>query len=398
MNYKSKIVITSVISVVVTFFFTSALFLTLGSGILVDYITDGGEVSNALLSEVKMYIEKLYIGDVDENELYYGAAKGMAEATGDPYTKYYSPKEFEEYMESATGEYVGVGIVISADPDKNEIIVVLPYEDAPGAKAGILPGDIITAVDGVSYGSDTDAAADAMRGANLQNPAGTQVTLTIKRDGKEEFDTVLTREQIHLKTAASKMLEGDIGYMRLISFDADTDEEVEAELNSLINSGMKKLILDLRDNGGGDFNTCIRVAGKFLDEGKLVVYTQDKNGKREDFYAEGKITDCELILLINGDTASASEVLTGALSGNNRVKSVIGTKSFGKGITQNVFSLKNGGGMSVTVDRYFTPTGECIHEKGIMPDTVIESGSDAPSTTLSYDEDLQLQKAVEMFR
>lgn len=402
MNQKTKIVLTCIISVVVTFFFTSALFLTVGSGILSNYITapQQSASSNALLSEVKTYLEKLYMGDIDEEALYYGAAKGMAEATGDDYTKYYTPEEFEEYIESATGEYVGVGLVISQTADEDEIIVVMPYEDGPGAKAGILPGDIITAVDGVFYGADVDAAADAMRGASLSSPNGTQVTLTVKRGEAEPFDVVLTREQIHLKTADSDMLEGDIGYMRIISFDADTDTEVENELNKLTESGMKKLILDLRDNGGGDFNTSIRTAGKFLDDGALVVYTQDKNGKREDFYAKGKVSNCEIIVLINGNTASASEVLTGALSGNGRARAVVGTKSFGKGITQNIYSLKNGGGLSITVDKYYTPPGECIHEKGIMPDMVVELGTNDAllSTMLSYDEDLQLQKAVEIFK
>ncbi len=405
MSQKAKIAWAAVISVVATFLLTSVLYLTAGSGIIGRLLDTGstarGGFASPLLDEVKTYLDTFYMGEIDEQQMYYYAAKGMAASTEDPYTRYYSPTEFKEYMDSNIGAYVGVGIVLSATQDTNELVVVMPYEDAPGDKAGVLPGDIITAIDGKPYtGDDLDEAADTMRGSNLPNAKGTQVTLTLRRDGGEPFDVVLTREEVHLKTVSAKMLEGDIGYMRIISFDGDTDVEVEEALRPLLDSGMKKLVLDLRDNGGGDYNTACGVAGKFLDEGKLIVYTEDKNGKRKDEYASGKMTDCELIILINGGSASASEVVTGALDGNNRAKAIVGTKSYGKGITQNVYPLKNGGGMSITVDYYYTPTGECIHKKGIEPDYVVPLGEneEKPSTTLTYEEDLQLQKAVELFR
>ena len=405
MSQKSKIVWAAVISVVATFLLTSGLYLTAGSGIIGRLLDTGGTArdgfASPLLDEVKTYLDTFYMGEIDEQQMYYYAAKGMAASTEDPYTRYYSPAEFKEYMDSNIGAYVGVGIVLSATQDTNELVVVMPYEDAPGDKAGVLPGDIITAIDGEPYtGDDLDEAADTMRGSDLPNAEGTQVTLTLRRDGGEPFDVVLTREEVHLKTVSAKMLEGDVGYMRIISFDGDTDVEVEEALRPLLDSGMKKLVLDLRDNGGGDYNTACGVAGKFLDEGKLIVYTEDKNGKRKDEYASGKMTDCELIILINGGSASASEVVTGALDGNNRAKAIVGTKSYGKGITQNVYPLKNGGGMSITVDYYYTPTGECIHKKGIEPDYVVPLGEneEKPSTTLTYEEDLQLQKAVELFR
>lgn len=406
MSQKTKITLTAIISIVVTFVFTCAMCLFLAKPIL-SFVGGIGESKSstvnggALLGEVKAYLDNFYMGEIDEDELYYHAAKGMAASTGDIYTNYYTPEEFSAYMDETTGQYVGVGLVISATTDTNEIIVVLPYEGAPGAKAGVLPGDIITAVDGSAVNGDMlDETADLMRGKNIEKPKGTQVTLTLVRNGSEPFDVVLTREEVHLKTVSSKMLEGDIGYVRIISFDSDTDKELETELNSLFKSGMKKLILDLRDNGGGDFNTAIRCAGKFLDEKSLVVYTQNKNGKRQDFYALGKISDNEMIVLINAGSASASEVLTGALKGNNRLKNIVGTKSYGKGITQNIFQLRNGGGMSITVDKYYTPTDECIHEKGIEPDVAISLGENdkVPSTTLSYEQDLQLQKAVELFK
>ncbi len=399
MNSKTKITLTAIVSIIVTFALTSALYLGVG-GDIVKKLSSSKSSGELLLDEVKMYIEKVYLGDIDNDAMYQYAAKGMAASLGDPYTSYYTPEEFKEYMENTTGAYVGVGIVISATVDTNELIVVLPYEGAPGDKAGVLPGDIITAIDGVAYNGDmVDEAADAMRGTNVENPEGTTVTVTLRR-GEEIIEAVLTREEVHLSTTDSKMLEGDIGYMRIISFDSDTNLEVETELKSLEESGMKKLILDLRDNGGGDFNTAIDVAGCFLDEGSLVTYTQDKVGERDYFYADSKKTDCELIVLVNENSASASEVVTGALKDNGRLKSLVGMKTFGKGITQNIYGLSGGGGMSITVDRYYTPSGECIHEKGIEPDTVVSLGENdkMPSTTLEYEQDLQLQKAVELLR
>ncbi len=402
MSQRAKIIWTAVISVVATFLVTGVLYLTVGSGILgrMLYVSDGSTFQSPLLDEVKAYLETFYMGDLSEEEMVYYAAKGMAASTEDPYTRYYTPDEFEEYMDSNIGAYVGVGIVLTATTDTNELVVVTPYEDAPGDKAGVFPGDIIVAIDGQAYtGEDLDEAADVMRGADLANAAGTQVTLTLRRGG-ETFDVVLTREEVHLKTVNAEMLDGGIGYMRIISFDGDTDVEVENALNTLLASGMNKLVLDLRDNGGGDYNTACGVAGKFLDEGDLIVYTEDKNGKREEEYASGKMTDCELVILINGGSASASEVVTGALDGNGRAKAIVGTTSYGKGITQNIYQLKNGGGMSITVDYYYTPTGECIHEKGIEPDVEVSLGEneDKPSTTLTYEEDLQLQKAVELLQ
>lgn len=402
MNAKGKTILTVVISVVATFTATSIIYLSI-SGILVSWLNSkfAPVQSNQLIGEVHDYIKTLYYGDVTDDELYWGAAKGMAEATGDKYTNYYDPAEFQEYMEANTGAYVGIGVVFSLTTDTNEIIVVTPYEDTPGERAGILPGDILLEVDGVAYNGDTfDEAVDVIKGVDLKDEAaGSSVTLKLKREGMEPFDVTVTREQINLKTASYEMLEGDIGYIRIIGFDSDTDTEVESALQSLETQGMKKLVFDLRDNGGGDFDTACRLAGKFLDEGKTVVYTEDKHGEREYYTAAGKVTDVPMVLLVNGNSASASEVFTGAMRDHGRAEAIVGQRTFGKGITQNVYRLKNGGGISITVNKYYTPNGECIHEKGIEPTVSVELAEDLankPSTLLTYDQDLQLQKAVEL--
>lgn len=389
--YRNKIISIALI-VMVTFCLTSTAFIIFGDKIV-------KKSGYPLLDEIRGHIEREYFGEYDEDELVYGAAQGMT-ASLDKYTYYYSPKMFDAYMEHTRGTYVGVGLLLGGTDD-NEIVVIEPYEDTPGYRAGIKAGDIIEKINSVAYGADEmDEAANVMRGADENNPEGTSVKLSIRR-GEERFEAEVMREELHLKSVEGKMIENNIGYIRLLSFDEDSDIEMKEKIETLTESGMQKLIVDLRDNGGGDFNVCVRMAGLFLDKGAEVVYTEDKNGKRKDFYASGKMFDGDLCIIINEGSASASEVFTGAMRDNSRLKALVGTKSYGKGVTQNVYTLRNGGGLVITVDKYYTPSGECIHEKGIEPYTeveLVEESKEKVSTALSYEEDLQLQKAVELIK
>ncbi len=389
---KSKIIIACVISVVVTFVLSSVLYLGVGTAVLNRTVL-GGEGSE-VLSEVKMYIDALYLEDYDERELYEMAAKGMTYALDD-YTTYYTPAEFEEFIRSTRGSYVGVGLVLSQTND-GQIIILQAYEDCPGAEAGVQAGDILVRIDGKAY-DDLDAAAQALRGDGSEAQGeGSLVEAAFLRDGVEKTFTI-TRRAIHLKTVTSRMENGNVGYFKITSFDEDTDAEFKNHYEALAAQGMERIVIDLRDNGGGDFYTACNLAGFFLDEGATVVYRMDKSGARSYEYASGHCIDLPVVILANENSASASEVLIGALRGNSRLQALVGTKTFGKGITQNVFPIRSGGGMSITVERYYTPDDKCIHGIGFEPDVVIESGFEKgyPAEAIERAQDVQLDKAIE---
>ena len=360
---------------------------------------DGERVADSvLLDEISLHLDDFFFSDVELDDLVYGAAKGMVAALGDPYTRYYTPDEFTEYMNGTTGKYVGVGLVLSST-DKDELIVVAPYEGSPGAEAGVLPGDIILAIDGEYVnGLMLDEAAKRLRGEHLDNPEGQSVVVTFRRDGGDPFEVTLVRAEIDKTTVRAEMMDDGIGYLRISEFDSDTDVEFQAGMDELRAQGAEKLILDLRDNPGGDFNVSCRIAGNFIDEGEIITYTMNKKEYRRDYKSKGNTIDMPMVVLINGGSASASEVLCGALRDHGCARAIIGTTSFGKGITQSVFELRSGGGMSITMDKYYTPDGECIHEVGITPDTVVELPEDLNklASQLTYEEDLQMQKAVEV--
>lgn len=392
---KSKIIIACAISVVVTFILSSVLYLCIGRTIISRTVLDDEGV--ALLSEVKMYIDALYLEEYDERELYEMAAKGMTYALDD-YTTYYTKTEFEEFDRTVTGSYVGVGLVLSVLKD-GRLIIIQAYEDCPGEEAGVQAGDILVSIDGKSY-DDLDAAAQALRGdGSKEQGEGSQVEAVFLRDGKE-LAFHITRRAIHLKTVTSRMEKGNVGYFKITSFDEDTDAEFKNHYEALEAQGMKSIVIDLRDNGGGDFYTACNLAGFFLDEGETVVYRMDKYGKRSYERASGHCIDLPVVILANENTASASEVLVGALRGNDRLQALVGKKTFGKGITQNSFMLSNGGGLRITVDRYYTAKDECIHGIGFEPDVLAESGFEDgyPVGAIERAQDVQLDKALEVVK
>ncbi len=403
MQHKRKLVLAIVISAVVTFAATTVLYFSVGKVIpaVLSKVFAGRSAQVSLIGDVKRYMDYFYLDKVDDAAMLEAGAKAMAQSVGDPYTKYYNPEEFSRYKEGTSGDYVGVGIILSVKEQTGEIVVVAPYDNSPGARAGVLPGDIILAVDGQAVTGDMlNETAKKMRGTDIANPNGTQVSITVRRDSGEPFDLTLTRSHIEMITVKASILQDGIGWLRITGFDSDTDIEVSDALASLQQQGMTRLVLDLRDNPGGDLNSCCRTAGKFLQEGDVITYTEDKSGKREYYKAEGASVSVPMTLLINGGSASASEVLTGALRDHGRIAAIIGTKSFGKGIVQGVYPLPSGGGMTITMAKYYSPSGECIHGIGIQPDTVVEmpGAQGKLISQLSYDEDIQLQKGVQILK
>lgn len=351
---------------------------------------------NSKVIMVRRALEDLYLREIDDQALLDGQLKGMVDALEDPYSVYMTESEYSSFNINTDGVYGGVGIIVTPGED-NFITVVSPIEDTPGERAGIKTGDKIIKVDGVEYfSSNMDEAVSIMRGE-----PDTDVELTILRTNKEsENETIvinLTREIIKLVSVKSDVINGDIGYIRLTSFDKVTTDDFKNHLTELTNKNIKGLVLDLRGNPGGLLNVSTEIADELLGEG-TIVYTQDKNGKRNYAYSDKDLFDLPLVVLINQGSASASEILAGAIKDNER-GTLIGTTTFGKGVVQTLRDLPDGTGLKVTISEYFTPKGINIHGVGIAPDVEVELDEDVEGIGLDFiDVDNQLQKAIEVLR
>jgi carboxyl-terminal processing protease len=338
-----------------------------------------------------------FLYDADEKVMLQGALQGTLKALGDPYTQFMTKEEFDALMQDTEGSYEGIGVYITAGDD-NRIIIVSPIEDTPAEKAGLKTGDKILRINGVEYTADQiNLAVSVMKGE-----PGTSVTLTIQRvlpDGSHDVsDLVIKREKIRINTVKSAMLEGDIGYIRLTTFDMQTASDFKNAYNNLKNKGMKGLVIDLRYNPGGMINSTVEITDIFLGEG-IVTYTKTKSGEIEYFKSDAKFEDIPIVLLINEGSASASEIMAGAMKDTKRAV-LVGNRTFGKGIVQKVQRFGNDGeGIKMTVSEYFTPAGINIHGVGIEPDIEISLPENAEGYGYEfYETDTQLQKAVEILR
>ncbi len=358
----------------------------------------------AKLSGVQTVLKSNFLYDYDEEKAADYAALGLSMALDDPYTVYYSKDQFETYMNSGSGDFVGIGVTVVMDKEKDEIRVVSVQDDAPGFEAGILPNDILVAVDGQRYsGTQMNEAVAKIKGGGMENAENTSVVLTIRRNG-EERDVTVTRRKVHEKTVKYEMLGNDVGYIRISSFnrssapdEKSTSEEFTEALSDLMSEDMQKLVIDVRDNGGGDLDEVTAIADMLVPEG-VITYTEDKNGNGDKVMSDANELDIPMAVLVNGNTASAAELLTGALRDYEKAE-VIGTTTFGKGIMQRIYPLSDGSGIVVTVARYFTPGGTCVHGTGITPDIEVEpiSGYEqTPVVSIEKDKDIQLQKALDV--
>lgn len=345
------------------------------------------------LNKIKSVIEKNYLWKekIDEQKLRDGAIEGYVEGLGDKYTEYIPKSEMNEFKENITGSFVGIGVYMIADEESGKIIVYYPIPESPAEKAGIKSGDAIINVDGKDYGyDDFNTIAD-----NIKGEEGTKVKLVIEREG-EKIDFEITRQKIETNPISSKVLNNNIGYIRLPSFDSDSSKRLKEKIDDLISKNVKALILDLRNNGGGIVDEATKMADYFLDKGNTIMTTKDSNGKEEIEKTKNKrVYDLPIIILTNENTASASEILTAALKDNERAK-VIGTKTFGKGVIQTVISLSDGSGLKITTAEYFTPNGTEINKKGILPDIEVKLPDTVKNIyALKDEEDTQLNRAIE---
>lgn len=335
------------------------------------------------LLKIKADVQRQFYQEVDEVKILEAMNKGPFEGLDDPYSSYYDKDEFRALMESTSGSYVGVGVVISP-ADDGLITVVAPIEDTPAEKAGIKPGDKILAVNGEKFsGKEMNKAVRIIKGV-----PGEEVVLTVAR-GNKTFDVKIVREQIQLKSVKSEMKE-DIAYIRISNFDERTGEEFQQHLSEMKRKKPQGLIIDLRDNPGGLLDQVKIVADSILGEG-TIVYTMNRAGEKRYLKSDaGGELDIPLVVLVNGSSASASEILAGAVR-DNEAGTLVGTTTFGKGLVQSVINLDDGSGYTLTTAQYFTPSGEYIHKKGITPDIIVEETQDGK-------EDVQMNKAIEVIR
>lgn len=346
--------------------------------------------------EIREMLYRWYDGEIDDSKLAEGAIKGMVSSLGDQYTYYMNGKEFSDFKEKSQGNYMGIGIQVAAKDGK--IVVISPIQGGPAEKAGIKTGDVILKVNGEQVsGNELDKAVSMMKGTTKEN-----IKLTLYREGKGEFDVDVMRDVIKTVNVKSKMIDGDIGYIEVLAFDEGTAKDFETQLKALEDKGMKGLILDLRGNPGGFMKECVDLVSNFVPKDKVIVSTIDKYGNKEESVSKGGIAQgMPLVVLIDGGTASASEIVAGAIRDYD-LGTLVGTTSFGKGIVQVVLDKigkeKDGTALKVTISKYYTPNGENIHKKGIGPDVTVEYPKELKEKTYSRSTDPQFEKALEIIQ
>lgn len=370
--------------------------LDLGQGMKADDKELIGEMES-----LKGLLDKNFLFDYEEEDLYNGALKGMFANLGDPYTSYYPAEEFTKLMENLDGRYKGIGVTVSASKE-GTIKVIQVFEDSPAKEAGMKSGDIIKSVEGKEFdATELDKAVGLIRGE-----PGTKVKLEVIRISEdkpegEEIPMMVERRDVKVDTVFAKNIsiaDKNIGYLRLSAFDDITWDDFKEKYSKLKNSDIDGLILDLRNNPGGSLDVCLNIADTFLDEG-VIVTTEDKNGNVITEKSDADMDDIPMVTLINENSASASEILAGAFKDRGRSK-IVGKKSFGKGIVQKLFPLENGAGAKITISEYKTPNGEKINKIGVKPDVEVENTNlDLDLNENDFTKDPQFINAVkELFK
>ena len=349
------------------------------------------------LSTLEMLVDSFYLEDVDPSVYADGIYKGFMSSLEDPYSTYYTKSEYTALMESSSGIYHGIGATVSQDVKTGIITVVKPFESGPAYKAGILPGDILYMVEGEEVtGVDLSEVVSRMKGVE-----GTKVRISVLREGKTDpIEYTIVRQEIKVPTIEHKMLADKIGYIIITEFDEITVKQFVSAVDELEKAGMKGLIVDVRNNPGGLLSSVVNILDRLLPK-SLIVYTEDKYGNRLEEIAkdkDGKKINVPMAVLINGNSASASEIFAGTIQ-DYKIGTVVGTTSFGKGIVQKVIPLTDGTAIKLTISKYFTPKGRNIHGTGILPDVEIDLTDELKKlVTIPIDQDVQLQKAIEVIK
>ncbi len=394
METRTKIILTSVITAVST----AAVMGAVGCYAMI-YKSSVFDKFEKKVSMINRYLESSYIYDYDENEMVESAVSGYVDGLDEKYTHYYTPKQFKTYNESLQDSYVGIGVVVSLNKN-DQIEVISPFEGSSAYEAGVKPGDIIVGVDDEEFsGSSMEEAIAKIKGGK----EGTTVKIKFMRDGKP-IEMTIERRRVSSESVKSEMLSNKTGYIKISAFntndegsDIDTYTEFKENYEKLKEQGAQKLIIDLRDNPGGALDVVCNIADEILPEG-LITYMEYKDGHREEFKSDKNEIDLPMAVLINENSASASEVLTGALKDYKKA-TVIGKTSYGKGVVQSVIPFSDGSGMSITIAKYYSPNGVCIHGTGIKPDIEVDLPEELQgeyASNIEHSKDTQLQKAIEI--
>lgn len=344
---------------------------------------------NQKITRLEGLVDRYYLFQEDTEKVEDGIYKGLMAGLDDPYSVYYNKKDYEAVTADSNGIYSGIGAVVSRNANTGLTSVIRVFEGSPAEEAGVQAGDIIYKVNGEDV---TMLELDVLVSSYIRGEEGTKVEVTFLRgDEREEVTLSITRRSIEVPSVEHKMLDNKVGYIMVSQFDVVTYEQFVHAVDDLTNQGMVKLVVDLRSNPGGILETCVRMMDYVLPDG-LLVYTADKDGKGDKYYSEdGHQLDIPMAILIDKNSASASEVFTGAVKDFEKAV-VVGEKTFGKGIVQNLIPLGDGSAIKLTTQHYYTPSGFDLHGKGIEPDIAVELDKDAkigdPAT------DNQLQEAI----
>ena len=354
----------------------------------------GSEVEGKL-EEIQTLMEAYYLDDIDseqvENYLYKGAVAGL----GDIYAAYYTEEEYQSMIDSTNGSYYGIGVEISQNMTTGVITISRIFEGSPAEEAGLLPGDVVYRIAGREVtGEDLNKVVALIKGEEY-----TTVTVEVARDGEDDYlEFEVERRTIEVPTVEFEMLEDQIGYIAITSFDDVTTDQFITALDTLESQGMEALVVDLRNNGGGLVSSVCAILDRLLPEG-LIVYTEDKYGNREEEYSDAEhYFDKPLAVLVNGNSASASEIFAGAIK-DYGIGTLVGTTTYGKGIVQKIYPLSDGTAVKLTVSKYYTPKGNNIHGTGIEPDVTVELDEDLRyEVEVPKEEDNQLQAAIKALK
>lgn len=400
---KKRILITGII---LLFIFSNIIFFYIGNSLAFsglslvnvskDVVKDVTEVKDVkkynLLFQVRDALLTKYDGEIDDDDLLEAAIKGMTDSLNDPYTVFMNQDEYKSFVEQSEGHFVGIGAQMAIKD--NKITVVAPIEGSPAEKAGLKSGDIILKVDDTEITEpNLDKTVSMIKGEQ-----GKPVTLTVERDGSKQEITIV-RDEIKMISVKGELIDGNIGYIQISSFDENVADEFKEKIIELKSKGMAGMILDLRGNPGGFLGEAVKVASQFIPKGEVVTYTIDKYGnKQESKSVGGEAEGMPLVILIDGGSASASEVVTGALR-DYKAGTTIGKTSFGKGIVQQLIEFSDGnGGLKVTTSKYYTPNGENIHKIGITPDIEVSLPDELKTQDYTRDLDSQFNKALEVIK